>query len=122
MSLLLLLPLPVLALNKLGRNLDPAYLVGYGALISTFTALAYWRDKRRAEAGEWRIPEKVLHGLELAGGWPAAFGMQQILRHKCSKLGYQVQFWGIVALHQYVALDYLKDWGLTETAFRRLWP
>ena len=110
------------ALAKLSRTLDPAYLTGYAVLISGLTALAYWRDKRRAEAGEWRIPEKVLHGLELAGGWPVAFGMQRILRHKCSKRGYQVPFWGIVALHQYVALDFLIDWQLAETALRRLLP
>lgn len=116
------MPLPVFALAKLGRTLDPAYLLGYTALISAFTALAYWRDKRRAQAGEWRIPEKVLHGLELAGGWPVAFGMQQILRHKSSKLSYPLQFWGIVALHQFVALDFLKNWQLTETAVQRLLP
>ncbi len=87
-------------------------LVGWTALASGLTYLFYGIDKRRARAGGWREPEAMLHLCELAGGWPGAFLAQQRLRHKCSKLGYQFVFWFIVAVHQFVAVDYLLGWRM----------
>jgi uncharacterized membrane protein YsdA (DUF1294 family) len=52
--------------------------------------------------------------LELAGGWPGAFLAQRRLRHKCSKVSYQITFWLIVSLHIYVATDYLLGWRLVH--------
>jgi uncharacterized membrane protein YsdA (DUF1294 family) len=77
------------------------------------TYVSYHADKRRAESGEWRIPEATLHFWELAGGWPAAFVAQRALRHKISKRSYQVIFWGIVTIHEYVAFDFLMSWKFT---------
>ncbi len=70
----------------------------------------YWYDKQQARTGQWRTPEKVLHGVELLGGWPGAFVAQQVLRHKTRKVPFQVVFWLIVAAHQAVWIDvlYLK--------------
>lgn len=70
----------------------------------------YWYDKHQARTGQWRTPEKVLHGAELLGGWPGAFVAQQVLRHKTRKVSFQVVFWLIVAVHQAVWIDvlYLK--------------
>ena len=67
----------------------------------------YWYDKQQARAGQWRTPEKVLHGVELLGGWPGALVAQQMFRHKTRKLSYQVVFWLIVAAHQVVWIDVL---------------
>ncbi|MFH6564734.1 DUF1294 domain-containing protein [Pseudomonas kulmbachensis] len=67
----------------------------------------YWYDKEQAKAGQWRTPEKVLHGVELLGGWPGALVAQQMFRHKTRKLSYQVWFWLIVAVHQVVWIDVL---------------
>jgi len=36
-------------------------------LLSAITYWMYARDKRRAEEGEWRVPEAWLHLLELFG-------------------------------------------------------
>lgn len=61
----------------------------------------------QAKAGEWRIPEKGLHAIELLGGWPGALLAQQVFRHKTRKLSYQLWFWLIVAAHQAVWIDVL---------------
>ncbi|NMY36388.1 MULTISPECIES: DUF1294 domain-containing protein [Pseudomonas] len=67
----------------------------------------YWYDKQQAKAGQWRTPEKVLHGVELLGGWPGACVAQQLLRHKTRKVSFQLWFWLIVAVHQAIWIDVL---------------
>lgn len=67
----------------------------------------YGYDKQRAKTGQWRIPEKILHGVELLGGWPGACVAQQLLRHKTRKVSFQIWFWLIVALHQAIWIDVL---------------
>lgn len=67
----------------------------------------YWRDKHQARADGWRTPEKILHGVELLGGWPGALIAQQVFRHKTRKLSFQAVFWLIVLLHQVVWADRL---------------
>lgn len=72
----------------------PVYLV-----LSLFTLLAFGLDKRRALVGGRRLPEKVLHGISLLGGWPGALvGMRQF-RHKTQKRTFYLPLFGIVALH-----------------------
>lgn len=73
-------------------------LCGY-ALMSAVTFTVYWMDKRFARGGGRRIPEKTLHLLSLAGGWPGALVAQRILRHKNRKVGFQIIFWLTVTLH-----------------------
>jgi len=73
------------------------YLIGaalYGAL-SLIAFLAYALDKRAARHGERRIPERHLHLLALAGGWPGAWLAQQSLRHKTRKPGFQAVFFAL---------------------------
>jgi uncharacterized membrane protein YsdA (DUF1294 family) len=103
---------PGLALFQLSQSTDLRVALGLWLIICVATWVLYLRDKRKAEAGEWRIPEATLHLLELAGGWPAAFLAQRKLRHKISKTTYQAAFFTIVALHQLVAFDFLIDWRL----------
>ena len=81
-------------------------LLGYG-VVSVVAFFLYWSDKRRACTGGWRIPENILHGVELAGGWPGALIAQQVFRHKTRKVSYQVLFWVIVLLHEVFWLDQL---------------
>ena len=82
------------------------------AIASVGTFALYAWDKRRAKRGGVRVSEIVLHLLEFHGGWPGAFLAQRALRHKSSKFSYQISFWLIVALHQYVALDSLLGWRI----------
>lgn len=88
------------------RGVSPIPLVAYGA-VSLLAFLLYWRDKRMARAGQWRVPENVLHAVELAGGWPGALLAQQLLRHKTRKVSYQLVFWLIVLAHQVFWIDRL---------------
>lgn len=57
------------------------YLVAIN--LATFAAFGF--DKRRAETGAWRIPERRLLGLAAAGGGAGAAAAQHIFRHKTRK-------------------------------------
>ena len=81
----------------------PWPLLIYGA-VSFVTFFYYAHDKRRAGAAGRRVPEAMLHGLELAGGWPGALLAQRFFRHKSQKKPYQLVFWFIVVVH-------LAAWG-----------
>jgi uncharacterized membrane protein YsdA (DUF1294 family) len=73
---------------------SPLYLI---ASILTFSTYAW--DKSAARAGRWRVPEKYLHFLSLAGGWPGALLAQRLLHHKSRKQPFRIIFWGSVALN-----------------------
>jgi uncharacterized membrane protein YsdA (DUF1294 family) len=81
----------------------PAVLVAYLLLVAVASAAAfaaYGFDKRRAgTAGARRIPERTLHLLALAGGWPGALVAQRQFRHKTQKTRFRMVFWATVALH-----------------------
>lgn len=66
---------------------------------SAFTFAAYALDKSAAQRGAWRIAEKHLHLLALAGGWPGALLAQQRLRHKSVKADFRAVFWATVLLN-----------------------
>ncbi len=117
-ALLCLLVLPVCAITGLSTGLDWRLIVGTPLILSVFTFLAYHSDKRRAEAGKWRLRESALHLLELLGGWPGAFLAQRIFRHKTSKISYQVVFWAIVLVYQLVALDCVTGWTVSGELVR----
>ena len=59
----------------------------YG-LASLATFIAFGLDKRAAAGGQRRTPERVLHLLELAGGWPGALLGMAVWKHKRRKLSY----------------------------------
>jgi uncharacterized membrane protein YsdA (DUF1294 family) len=116
--LLLLLIAPVLALIRLEPWVDWRILVGAPTAVSLFAFFSYRSDKRRAEAGAWRIPETSLHLTALLGGWPGAFLAQRMFRHKVSKVSFQVTFWAVVLLHEFVAIDSLLHWQISTDVYR----
>lgn len=74
--------------------------VAWGVLAVNFvTFLAYALDKQAARQGRWRVRERTLHLWSLAGGWPAAWWAQRLLRHKSAKAAFQRVYWGTVVLH-----------------------
>jgi uncharacterized membrane protein YsdA (DUF1294 family) len=78
------------------------YVVGYVAwcgLISLGAVVLLAVDKRRARRGRYRVSEKTLHLLELAGGWPGSWIARRRLRHKTRKASYRIVFAAIVLLH-----------------------
>lgn len=114
LSLTVLLLLPGMAAANLPVALWKVSLVG--GVISVFSWFQYCADKGRAKAGEWRISESRMLIWDLLGGWPGGFLAQKHLRHKTVKRSYQACFWGIVALYQLGALDYLNEWVLVKWA------
>ncbi len=118
--LAVLLAAPGYALYR-GLNLEMLrYVAGGGAILSVITFLVYFWDKRQARAAGQRGPEALLHLLELLGGWPGAWIAQRRLRHKSSKISYQFVFWLIVALHEFVAVDFLRGWAMMQLVIVRL--
>ena len=54
-------------------------------LVNLVTVFNFWDDKRRAVAGQWRIPESTLLGLAALGGTPGAVLASRLFRHKTRK-------------------------------------
>ena len=69
---------------------------------------AFFIDKRLAENGARRIPEKWLHTLELFGGWPGALIASDIFKHKRQKTKYMYPLYGISLLHVLLWIAYLS--------------
>lgn len=107
-----LLILPIAALLNSGWDLR--WIGAYILVVNGFTFLSYRRDKIRAGSGEWRVPERRLHLLELLGGWPAAWLAREILRHKSAKLSFRIASWLIIIVYQLLSLDALLGWPFTE--------
>ncbi len=76
-----------------------AFVIGWYAVASVVTFLAYGYDKRRALVAAWRLKEQTLHTLEMLGGWPGALVAQRVFKHKRRKTTYMAAFWRIVAIH-----------------------
>jgi len=90
--------LALLAGTALAGKLPAMLPVVYGVL-SVVAFLAYAIDKSAARNGAWRTPEKTLHLLAMAGGWPGALAAQQQLRHKSAKPSFLAIFWITVVLN-----------------------
>ena len=74
------------------------WIAAWCAAASIITFLVYAIDKSAARRGGWRTPERTLHLLALAGGWPGALLAQQLLRHKTAQLPFRSTFWVTVIL------------------------
>ncbi|GAA4903679.1 DUF1294 domain-containing protein [Ferrimonas pelagia] len=75
-------------------QLAPLYIA-----MSLLTLLLFGLDKRLAIRRARRVPEVVMHGFEMAGGWPGAFLGIRLFRHKSRKTSYLIKTYCIVALH-----------------------
>jgi uncharacterized membrane protein YsdA (DUF1294 family) len=85
-------------------------LLGWPVLVAWVLAWSwpafalYAIDKRQAGQGGWRVPEIVLHGLALVGGFPGAWIGRTGLRHKTAKPAFLLVLlgataaWGVVAV------------------------
>ena len=113
-TLVCLLIFPVFALIQSG--VDWWLWGAYMPAISILSYAFYANDKRSAREGSWRIAENTLHLIDILGGWPGGFIAQRRLRHKCSKLKFQVIFCLIVLAHQFAAFDSLVNWRFSRKA------
>jgi len=75
------------------QNSLPAAVIWFYLVLSPTTFVMYGWDKKAAKSNRRRIPENILHTLELLGGWPGALIAQQHFHHKSRKLSYQFVFW-----------------------------
>ncbi|WP_394787469.1 DUF1294 domain-containing protein [Rhodoferax sp.] len=85
----------------------PFWALEAALALNLLTFWVYWRDKRAAQHGQWRTPEKTLHLLGLWGGWPAAAWAQALLRHKSRKAEFRLVYWLSVAIHCTALLGWL---------------
>ncbi|MDK9706272.1 MAG: DUF1294 domain-containing protein [Desulforhopalus sp.] len=82
----------------ISKQLAPVILIAY-LLLSIFTFVLYWWDKRKAQNDQRRTPEKILHFFSMIGGWPGALIAQRWLHHKSRKVSFQVVFYLTVLLN-----------------------
>ena len=96
------------------------YLIAaaYMALINIAAYLVYRADKRRAEAGYWRVPETHLLMLALCGGWFGAKSAQIRFRHKTRKQPFKALLNGVpVAWALILTLPMLSTFGMPSGEF-----
>jgi uncharacterized membrane protein YsdA (DUF1294 family) len=67
--------------------------------LSVITFVVYAIDKSAARRKGRRTPERTLHLLSLAGGWPGALLAQRWLRHKSAKASFRRVFWVTVVVN-----------------------
>ncbi|MBT5020402.1 MAG: DUF1294 domain-containing protein [Planctomicrobium sp.] len=76
-------------------RLSGIVLIIYTAM-SLISFMAYTVDKSASENNRWRTREKTLHLLDFCCGWPGGLVAQNLLRHKTSKVSFQVTTWFMV--------------------------
>tara|TARA_B100000700_G_scaffold11895_1_gene12161 strand:+ start:1074 stop:1580 length:507 start_codon:yes stop_codon:yes gene_type:complete len=103
----------VLFVGFLMEQLSLLVLFAY-SIISILTFLVYAWDKAAAKRNSRRIPEKYIHILALACGWPGAVVAQRFIRHKSSKRRFQIMFWLTVVG------NCLLIWGISRSGQRLL--
>lgn len=74
------------------------FLLWYLAM-SLITFAVYGEDKRKARQQRRRISERVLHRLELCGGWPGALLGQWYFHHKIRKTAYRRVTFSVATAH-----------------------
>lgn len=95
----------------------PRWSLAVYAVASVVTFFAYAFDKAAAQrSNARRTPERTLHALALAGGWPGALLAQQLLRHKSSKAEFRAVFWGTVVVNvaAFVVMASPRAWALFQ--------
>ena len=69
------------------------------AVVNLVTWFLFRSDKRRAESGHWRIPERTLLLACTAGGAIAGWFAMATFRHKTRKRLFTAVLYAIVLLH-----------------------
>jgi len=64
----------------------------YVIIINVIGFCAMWIDKRKAQKGSWRIPEKTLFTITLLGGGIGTILGMYAFRHKTKKLSFSIGF------------------------------
>jgi len=68
----------------------------YFGIVNLLSAVLFYIDKRQARKNQRRIPEQILHFVEILGGVFSSFILMYVLRHKNRKPGYFMWTWLIL--------------------------
>jgi len=74
------------------------FALTYLIIINIFAGIFFYADKRRSIKGKRRIPEAILHLLELVGGIFTVIILMFTIRHKNQKWSYKIISFAILAL------------------------
>ena len=99
MGFIAFLVLGLIAWGIWAGRLPLGWTLGAALGLNALTFAVYAIDKNAAMQRQSRIPEKHLHLMSLAGGWPGSWLAQQSLRHKSQKAEFRLAYWGTVVLH-----------------------
>ncbi len=64
--------------------------------IATFAFFGF--DKTRAQVGGERVPEVILQGMSIAGGWPGGLAGMRVFHHKTLHQGFLSAYWPVYLL------------------------
>jgi uncharacterized membrane protein YsdA (DUF1294 family) len=96
------------------NGVDATSVLIFLIVVNAATWVAFWADKRAAQKGAWRIPEKTLLGLAAFGGTLAAFHARQKLRHKTRKQPFSAYLYGIALCQVIVGIAMLAGEDLFQ--------
>lgn len=82
-------------------------IIIYFLVINLFGFFIMWLDKRKAEKGAWRIPEKTLFIVTALGGGIGTIAGMYTFRHKTQKLNFVIGF-PFITILEIIAIIY---WG-----------
>ncbi|HAV5587727.1 DUF1294 domain-containing protein [Acinetobacter baumannii] len=77
----------------------PAYTLLFVLMMNVLSYWLYSQDKEAAQLGNRRVPEQTLHIVSFLGGWPAAWWVQQKLRHKTQKQPFRKIYFCTIFFH-----------------------
>lgn len=83
-------------------------MVYYLIVINLLSGILFAYDKRAAINNRRRIPEKILHQLEMIGGVFANFLLMYVLRHKNKKVSYWVVTWIVLVAWIVITMYFYK--------------
>ncbi|RDY71267.1 DUF1294 domain-containing protein [Halobacillus sp. SY10] len=89
--------------------MDVVILVGmYGIVINLILFIMMGIDKRRSKRGSWRIEEKKLWGIALAGGALGGWIGMSVFRHKTKHTSFKLGF-SLITLLYIAGMAYLLN-------------
>ncbi|EGL84203.1 protein of unknown function DUF1294 [Caldalkalibacillus thermarum TA2.A1] len=75
------------------------WILLYFAMINLIGYIIMWRDKRAAQSIHWRISEKLIFQIALAGGAAGIYVGMRYFRHKTQKLRFKIGIPFLVVLN-----------------------
>jgi len=87
------------------------YFIAYLLIINIISIFVFSYDKYKAKSSKQRVPERVLHYLEILGGVFGVIIMMYIIHHKNSKPKYYLITYLLLFIWL-LALYYFKDYLL----------